>query len=348
MRNKSGRMHLTYPFALALGFTLLAAAGPARSQSVTTESPASESEARPGVVGIIRFTFAQMKSDQQIYDFQNTFVSLLGAGLGMQGVPTVERNEQILVEIDKEVGKPIAGYVDRDTAAKAGKKLGARWVLTGVVQKCDLSKDRGHIEIRAKLVNVETGAPIELNLAVGDTKSKSSESFLKKVAKKVEKIYFPGVENLRKQFGRTESPEFRKTPLYEAIMRAAFQLGDEICTTVPPIRGRVTAVPGKDEALIDLGTTSGIKPGAKFIVFKRDPIKRADGTIADYRNVELATAEAVMGQVNERSSILKIVGALPGGSTEIQEGYFARRRPLTANELEERLQAEKKAAEGRR
>jgi curli biogenesis system outer membrane secretion channel CsgG len=208
----------------------------------------------------------------------------------------------------KEQGLGGSGAVDPQTAAKVGKILGVRYVLTGAIDKFSINTTRGGI---GGIGGNQTVADASINLRVIDTTT-------------AERIVALAEDGQVKKGGvRIGSANLSRDAEWgiasEAIEQAAKKLVTKLTTgtyldqisaaagSTGGVDMRIIRVDG-NKAYINVGSAAGIKVGDKFTIFKRgeeliDPV-----TGAKLGATEKQTGTGVVSEVQERFAIITVTG----------------------------------------
>lgn len=129
-------------------------------------------------VAVIDFTNSALRDAASYASFSNGIGQLLTTALaGSDSVTLVERAK--LQNLLAEIGMGAGGQVDPSTAARAGKLLGAQYVLTGVF----FVDFKNRLRLDARAVNAETSA-----IAYTESVNGTVDEILEAVDKLAEKI----------------------------------------------------------------------------------------------------------------------------------------------------------------
>jgi curli biogenesis system outer membrane secretion channel CsgG len=208
----------------------------------------------------------------------------------------------------KEQGLGASSAVDPQTAARVGKILGVKYVVTGGVDKFAINTTRGGYGGVAGNV---TTADASINLRFIDTTT----------AERVISIAASGQARKGGAFvrGANLSREAEWGIASEAIQKASQSVVDKLVTAdyltrVSTAAGsgagidmRIVKVDGT-RAYINVGATSGIKVGDKFRIFRRGDELIDPATGAKLGAEEKETGSGVVTEVQEKFAIMTITG----------------------------------------
>jgi curli biogenesis system outer membrane secretion channel CsgG len=218
----------------------------------------------------------------------------------------VERDK--LAMVMKEQGLAATGAVDPQTAAKVGKILGVKYVLTGGIDKFSINTTKGGF---GGIGGNMTTAGATINMRFIDTST----------AERVIAVSADGEVKKGGGFvnGASLSREAEWGVASEAIQKSAKAVVDKLITgeylsrlssaagSGGGIDVRVIKVDGT-KAYINVGSSSGIKVGDKFRIFETgaelvDPV-----TGAKLGAEEKQTGTGVVSEVQEKFAIMTITG----------------------------------------
>jgi curli biogenesis system outer membrane secretion channel CsgG len=223
----------------------------------------------------------------------------------------VERDKLNLVM--KEQGLAAGGAVDPQTAARVGKILGVKYIVTGGIDKFAINTTRGGI---GGVGGNVTTADAAINLRFVDTTS----------AERVISIAATGQVKKGGGFigGASLSREAEWGIASEAVQKASQAVVAKLVTAeyldkVSSAAGagagidmRVIKVDG-NRAYINVGSTAGIKVGDTFRVFRRGEELIDPATGAKLGAEEKQTGTGVVTEVNEKFSIMTLTGTAGAG-----------------------------------
>ena len=179
--------------------------------------------------------------------------------------------------------------VDPKAAVSVGRLLGATYIVTGSLISANFepgffSKDQFRARAQFQVVEVETGR-IVLSETVFGVRTR---------------LVMRRGDTLGKL-----SPAEREKSFAEVAASIGFQLADRV-NLLHPLSGYVVKVDGARVAL-NLGASSGVKPGQEFIVYKdlepiRDPITGAELAVE-----RKSVARLVVTEVDEKISWTRVV-----------------------------------------
>lgn len=220
----------------------------------------------------------------------------------------VEREK--LASIMKEQGLGASGAVDPQTAARVGKILGVRYMITGGIDKFAINTTRGGI---GGIGGSSTNAEATINLRIIDTTT----------AERIVSISADG--NVRKGGGFIRGASLSRDAEWgiasEAIEKAAdavvtkFVTGTALArlseaagsSTAGAVDMRVVRVDGK-VAYINVGSASGIKVGDKFTIVRAGEPLIDPATGMNLGAVEKQIGTATVTEVQERFSLVSFTG----------------------------------------
>jgi curli biogenesis system outer membrane secretion channel CsgG len=223
----------------------------------------------------------------------------------------LEREKLALVM--KEQGLSAAGAVDPQQAAKVGKLLGVKYIVTGGIDKFSINTTRGGF---GGVGGNVTTADASINVRFVDTTS----------AVRVISIAASGQVKKGGGFvgGASLSREAEWGIASEAIQKASAAVAEKLVSAeyldkVASAAGagggidmRVVKVDG-NRVYINVGSSSGVKVGDKFRVFRRgeELIDPATGAKLGAEEKEVGTG--VVAEVNEKFSVMTLTGAAAAG-----------------------------------
>jgi curli biogenesis system outer membrane secretion channel CsgG len=208
----------------------------------------------------------------------------------------------------KEQGLGAGGAVDPQTAARVGKILGVKYVVTGGVDKFSINTTRGGYGGVAGNV---TTADASINLRFVDTTT----------AERVISIAASGQVRKGGAFvrGANLSREAEWGIASEAIQKASQSVVEKLVTAeylarVSSAAGsgagidmRIVKVDGT-RAYINVGASSGIKVGDKFRIFRRGEELVDPATGAKLGAEEKEIGSGVVAEVQEKFAVMTITG----------------------------------------
>jgi curli biogenesis system outer membrane secretion channel CsgG len=269
--------------------------------------------------------FAQAKIRVAIWDFENHaenhwwFYNDLGPAARNQIDTQMSENSKLsslftvlerekLAMIMKEQGLATSGAVDPQTAAKVGKLLGVKYVLTGGIDKFSINTTKGGI---GGIGGNMTTADVTINMRFIDTTT----------AERVIALSADGQVKKGGGFvrGASLSREAEWGVASEAIQKASKAVVDKLVTgeyldklssaagSGGGIDMRVIRVDGA-KAYINVGSSSGIKVGDKFRIFEMGPELDDPVTGAKLGSEEKQTGTGVVTDVQEKFAIMTVTG----------------------------------------
>jgi curli biogenesis system outer membrane secretion channel CsgG len=213
----------------------------------------------------------------------------------------------------KEQGIATGGAVDPQTAARVGKILGVKYIVTGGIDKFSINTTRGGF---GGVGGNVTTADASINVRFVDTTS----------AVRVISIAASGQVKKGGGFvgGASLSREAEWGIASEAIQKASAAVAEKLVSAeyldkVASAAGagggidmRVVKVDG-NRVYINVGSSSGVKVGDKFRVFRRgeELIDPATGAKLGAEEKEVGTG--VVAEVNEKFSVMTLTGAAAAG-----------------------------------
>jgi curli biogenesis system outer membrane secretion channel CsgG len=269
--------------------------------------------------------FAQARIRVAIWEFENNaavtywYASQLGPAARNQIDTEFSENPELsktftIVERDKldlilkEQGLATTGAVDPGTAAKVGKLLGVRYIVLGGIDKFNVTNTRGgfggiggnlvqaQATISLRVLDTTTGERIASLSADGDVRKGGG---------------FVRGANLSRDAEWGLASETVQKVSKEVV--AKFVSGDYL----PKIRGAAgvgAAVEGRiikidgTRAFINLGATSGIKVGDKFVIFSVGPALIDPDTGANLGAPEKQTGTADVVEVQDKFAVIQFSG----------------------------------------
>ena len=230
----------------------------------------------------------------------------------------IEREKLSMVM--KEQGLAQTGAVDPQSAAKVGKLLGVRYIVTGGIDKFAINTTRGGIGIISAR---QTKADATINLRFIDTTT----------AERV--ISIEGNGNVAKGGGAFGSANLSRDAEWgigsEAIEKASqavvaeLELAsnlDKVSAAAGASGGvdlRVIKVEGKT-AYINVGSSSGVKVGDTFKIISVGEKLIDPATGMDLGSVEKETGTGRVTEVQERFSIMTIVTGTAAAASKLKKG----------------------------
>lgn len=218
----------------------------------------------------------------------------------------IEREK--LAMVLKEQGLSSAGAVDAQTAAKVGKILGIKYILTGGIDKFAINTTKGGIggiggnvttadaTISIRFIDSTTAERVIAVSATGQVKK--GGGFIRGASLSREAEWGIASETVEK----TAKALVEKLVTGEYLDKVSSAAG-----TGGGIDVRVIKIDGK-RAYINVGSSSGIKVGDKFLIFHRgeelvDPV-----TGMKLGAEEKQTGSGVVTEVQERFAIIAVTG----------------------------------------
>lgn len=270
--------------------------------------------------------FAQAKIRIAIWDFENNsesswwFQDRMGNAARNHIDTAFSENEDLsrrfsvverekLAQIMKEQNLGASGAVDPQTAARVGKILGVRYMVTGGVDKLAINTTRGGF---GGIGGSSTNAEATINLRFIDTTT----------AERVVSISADG--NVRKGGGFIRGASLSRDDEWgiasEAIEKAAQAIVTKLVTgntlarvaeaagsAVGDVDMRVIKVDGTS-AYINIGRTAGVKVGDKFTIIRGGEALIDPATGMNLGSVDKQVGTAVVTDVQERFSIVRVTG----------------------------------------
>ncbi|HYN08819.1 MAG TPA: CsgG/HfaB family protein [Vicinamibacterales bacterium] len=213
----------------------------------------------------------------------------------------------------KEQGLATGGAVDPQTAARVGKILGVKYIVTGAIDKFSINTTRGGI---GGVGGNVTTADASINLRFVDTTSA------------VRVISIAAAGQVKKGGGFVRGANLSRDAEWgiasEAVQKASAAVVEKLVTAeyldkVSSAAGagggidmRVIKVDGA-RAYINVGSSSGIKVGEEFKVFRRGEELVDPATGAKLGAEEKQVATGVVSEVNEKFSIMTLKGTAAAG-----------------------------------
>ena len=223
----------------------------------------------------------------------------------------VEREK--LGMVMKEQGLAAGGAVDPQTAARVGKILGVKYIVTGGIDKFSINTTRGGI---GGVGGNVTTADAAINLRFVDTTTAERVVSIAASGQVKKGGGFIGGANLSREaeWGIASEAVQKASQAIVAKLVTAEYL-DKVSSAAGPGAGidmRVIKVDG-NRAYINVGATAGIKVGDTFRVFRRGEELVDPATGAKLGAEEKQTGTGVVTEVNEKFSIMTLTGTAGAG-----------------------------------
>ncbi len=217
-----------------------------------------------------------------------------------------ERLDMIL----KEQGLASAGAVDPQTAAKIGKILGVRYIITGGIDKFAINTTSGGFGgIGGSSTNAE--ASISLRFVDATTAERvvsvSADGNVRKGGG-----YFRGARLSRDDEWGIASEAIEKASL--AVVEkltasdALTRVADAVATAAPTVEMRVIKLEGQ-RAYINVGRAAGVKVGDKFTIVRPGEELNDPVTKMSLGSTEKQVGTGVVAEVQERFAIITVTGS---------------------------------------
>jgi len=220
----------------------------------------------------------------------------------------IERQKLDLVL--KEQGLATAGALDSQTAAKVGKILGIKYILTGGIDKFSINTTRGGIGglgVGGNLVQsratinmrfVDTTTAERVVSVAADAEVRKGGGFLRGTSLSRDAEWGIASETIQK------ASQAVVDKLVAGGYLAKISAGVD---AVAGVEGRIIKVDG-DRAFINMGSASGIKVGDKFRIFNVGEVLIDPDTGAKLGALEKETGTAVVTEVQEKFAIVTFKG----------------------------------------
>lgn len=277
-------------------------------------------------VGLPKPAFAQAKIRIAIWDFQNNaanhgwdFYDKLGPAARDDVDTAIGENDALsakfsVIERDKlelvmkEQGLGQSGAVDPQTAAKVGKMLGVRFIVTGAVDTFDIQTTRGGIGMFG---GQKTTAKVSINIRFIDTTTAervvavSADGEISKGGGHI------GSANLSssEQFGiasdaiqKASKDIVAKLAMADAITKLTASQG-----STGGIDARVIKVDGTN-VYLNIGAQAGVKVGDVFQIFEPGEALIDPATGANLGSTEKHTGSCTVTQVQDKFSVATVTG----------------------------------------
>lgn len=267
---------------------------------------------------------SQAKIRIALWDFENNaqgswwFINDLGPAARNQIDTAFSENDKLsemfevlerekLAMVMKEQGLAQTGAVDPQQAAKIGKLLGVRYIVTGAVDKFSINTTRGGF---GGIGGSMTTADTTINLRFIDTST----------AVRVISLSAPG--QVKKGGGVVRGASLSREAEWgiasESIEKAAKAVvevllsGNNLTKISSAAAGgavdmRVAKVDGK-RAYINVGSSSGVKVGDKFVIIHKGEELIDPATGMKLGAEEKQTGAGVVVTVQERFSVIELTG----------------------------------------
>jgi curli biogenesis system outer membrane secretion channel CsgG len=219
----------------------------------------------------------------------------------------IEREKLDLVMKEQELGA--AGVLDPQSAAKIGRILGVKYILTGAVDRFSINRTSGavsHFGVGGSMVTAEA----LINVRMIDTTT----------AERIVALSAEG--NVRKGGGFYKGTRLSREAEWgiasEAIEKAASSLVEKMVSgnylgkvsdAAGPVgtAGRIIKVDGT-RAWINLGASSGIKVGDRFTIFHVGEALIDPDTGANLGADEAETGSGEVTDVQDKYAIMRVTG----------------------------------------
>jgi len=220
----------------------------------------------------------------------------------------IEREKLALVM--KEQGLATSGAVDPQSAAKVGRLLGVKYIVTGGVDKVAVNKTGGGVSKFGGIGGNVVSADAMINMRFIDTTtaervvSVSAEGTVKKGGG-----FFKGASLSRDAEWGLASEALEKASAAVVLKLVSGGYLDHInsAATAGGIEGKIIKIEGT-RAWVNLGSTSGVKVGDKFTVINAGEDLVDPDTGAKLGSTEKPTGAAEVVEVQEKFAIVSFTG----------------------------------------
>lgn len=270
---------------------------------------------------------AQQRIKIAIWDFENNserswwFHDQLGGAARNQLDTAFSENDQLarmfsVIEREKldlvlkEQGLGAAGALDPQSAAKVGRILGVKYILTGAVDRFSINRTSGSVSRLGGMGGNMVTAEALINVRMIDTTT----------AERIVALSAEG--NVRKGGGFFKGARLSRDAEWgiasEAIEKAASSLVEKMVSgnylgkvsdAAGPVgtAGRIIKVDGT-RAWINLGASSGVKVGDRFTIFHMGEALIDPDTGANLGADEAETGSGEVTEVQDKYAIMRFTG----------------------------------------
>jgi curli biogenesis system outer membrane secretion channel CsgG len=220
----------------------------------------------------------------------------------------------------KEQGLAQTGAVDPQSAAKVGKLLGVRYVVTGGIDKFAINTTRGGI---GGIGGSRTVADATINLRFIDTTTAERVISISEEGQVSKGGGFIRGASLSRdaEWGiASEAIEATSKKVVEKLVQA--QNLDKVSAAAGATGGvdmRIIKVEGKT-AYINIGSSSGVKVGDTFKIFSMGEALIDPATGMNLGSTEKETGSGRVTEVQERFSIMTIVTGTAAANSKLKKG----------------------------
>ncbi len=223
----------------------------------------------------------------------------------------VERDKLALVM--KEQGLATAGVLDPQTAAKVGKLLGIRYIVTGAIDKFTVNKTGaaigrfgvgGNVVTANASINVrfiDTTTAERIVSVASDAEVRKGGGFFKGTSVSRDAEWGVASETIEKAAQGVVAKLVEPATL-SRIKSAAVPAG-----TVGGLEAKIAQVDG-NRAFLTVGASSGIKVGDTFVIFNIGEAIIDPDTGQKLGSEEKQVGEATVTEVQERFAIITVTG----------------------------------------
>ena len=277
---------------------------------------------------------AQQRIKIAIWDFENHaerswwFYDDLGPAVRNQIDTAFSENDELsrmfsvierekLDMVMKEQGLGAAGALDPQSAAKVGRILGVKYILTGAIDRFSINKTSGGIARFGGVGGNMVSAEALINVRFIDTTTAerivalSAEGGVKKGGG-----FFKGAHLSRDaEWGiASEAIEKASTSIVEKLVTGSYL--EKVSSASGPVgtAGRIIKVDG-DRAWINLGASSGIKVGDRFTILSMGEALIDPETGANLGADEEETGKGEVTDVQDKFAIMRFTGAAQAKDT---------------------------------
>jgi curli biogenesis system outer membrane secretion channel CsgG len=218
---------------------------------------------------------------------------------------------QALALVMKEQGLSTAGALDPQTAAKVGKILGVKYIITGGIDKFAINTTRGGIG-RLGVGGSMTTGDVTLNLRFIDTTTAERIVSVAADAQVKKGGGFVGGTSLSRDAEWGLASEVIEKAAKDVIVKLT---APAMLARIGPgsgpasgLEGRIAKVDG-NRAWLNIGSSSGVKVGDKFAVFNVGEAIVDPDTGQSLGASEKETGAGAVTEVAERFAVITFTGA---------------------------------------
>jgi curli biogenesis system outer membrane secretion channel CsgG len=277
---------------------------------------------------------AQQRIKVAIWDFENNaerswwFYDDLGPAVRNQIDTAFSENDELsrtfsVIErekldlVMKEQGLGSAGALDPQSAAKVGRILGVKYIVTGAIDRFSINSTKGAVRQLGGFGGKMVSAEALINVRFIDTTTAervvalSAEGNVKKGGG-----FVRGVSLSREaEWGiASEAIEKASNSIIEKLVGGNYLARVASAAGPAGTAGRIIKVEG-DRAWINLGASSGIKVGDRFTILSVGEALIDPDTGANLGSDEKETGKGEVTEVQEKYAIMRVTGSAAAKDT---------------------------------